>query len=105
MKKLPFTKKVLLNQYKRDINKILDDCDWIDHIEDWRMINTIVGVCEKKGLKIDGEVLGKEYKKKVKSLKLTDQEWRDQYADWNTGLPKIFDMVYEILENKFGSSE
>ena len=42
---------------------------------------------------------------KVKSLKLTDQEWRDQYADWDTGLPKIIDMIYEIIENKFCGSK
>lgn len=101
MSKLPITKKALLTQYKKDINKMLDECDWIDYIEDCLMIGTIVEVCEKKGLKVNEKMLAKEYEKKIKSLNLTDQEWRDQYADWNTGLPKIFDMIYEILENKF----
>lgn len=105
MSKLPITKKALLTQYKKDINEMLDECDWIDYIEDWRMLNTIVWIFEKKGLKIDGKILSKEYKKKVKSLKLTTEQWREQYADWNTGLPKIFDMIYEIIENKFGSSK
>jgi hypothetical protein len=105
MTKLPITKKVLLSQYKRDINKMLDECDWIDHIEDWRMIGTIGDIITKKGLVFEEGELLKLYNKKVKSLKLTDQEWRDQYANWDTGLPKIIDMVYEIIENKFCGSK
>lgn len=105
MKKLPISKRVLLNKYKKEIDQLLDDCDWIDHIEDWRMIGTVAGIIAKKGLVFEEGELLKLYTKKVKSLKLTDQEWRDQYTNWNTGLPKIMDMIYEIIENKFGSSK
>lgn len=101
MKKLPFTKDYLLKQYKKDVNTLLDDCDWIDYIENWRMCDIISGVGTKKGFEINSKQLLKLYNIKVKSLKLTSDQWREQYSDWNTGLPKIINMVYEILENNF----
>lgn len=105
MTKLLITKEELFVQYKIDVNQLLDECDWIDFIEDWRMCGLISDILNKKGIIVNADNLLKHYDAKVKSLNLTTQEWRDQYADWNVGLPKIFDIIYEILENKFGSSE
>jgi len=101
MSKLPLTKAFLLKQYKKDVNQMLDDCDWISFIDDWRMCGIISDICAKKGVEIDSNKLLKLYKAKVKSLKVTDEQWREQYASWDTGLPKIIDMIYEILENNF----
>lgn len=101
MKKLPFTKKYLLKKYKKNINQLLDDCDWIDYIENWRMCGVISVICRNKGLIIDDEKLLKLYENKVKSLNVSNDEWREQYANWETGVPKIITLIYEILENKF----
>lgn len=48
MNKLPISKEELLNQYKKEINDLLDECDWIDHIDDWRMIGIVVEIFLKK---------------------------------------------------------
>ena len=101
MNKLPLTKEELLAQYKLDVDQLLDDCDWISYIDDWRMCGIVASILNRAGVPVSTNDLLKLYEEKVKSLNITDQEWRDQYADWNTGLPKIFDMIYEILENKF----
>jgi hypothetical protein len=101
MKKLPFTKDELVEQYKKDIDEMLDICDWKSHIDDYDVINAISTVCRNNGLIIDSEYLSKEYKAKIKSLNLTTEEYRKEYADWNTGVPKLIGFIYEILENKF----
>ncbi len=98
MKKLPFSKDELLEQYKQDLSELLDDCDWIDFVDDSRICWLVAGVCEKKGVVVDRKLLLKQYKNKVKSLKLTIEEWREQYATWETGVPKIMGLMYEIIE-------
>lgn len=105
MKKLPFTLDELVIQYKKDINEMLDICDWKSHIDDYDVISTISTICRENGLTIEEGFLMKKYKTKIKSLKLSDEEYRKEYADWNTGVPKLIGFIYEILENKFGSSE
>ena len=101
MTKLSITKEEILEQYKIDLDKLLDDCDWIDHVEDWRLCDLVRDVCVKKGLIVDSKYLLKRYEDKVKSLNLTDEQWRKEYANWETGLPKIFDIIYSILEESF----
>lgn len=105
MKTLPFTSDELLNQYKIDLNQLLDDCDWISTVEDWRLCSLVADVCTKKGVKVNSDKLLKLYNKKVKSLKLTTKQWHEQYGDWETGVPKIIGILYEIIKDKFGSSE
>ena len=96
-KKLPFTEAFLLKQYKKDINDMLDACDWISYIEDHHMICTVADICRKKGMKIDTEALGKKYDKYMESLKLTNEQYRAEYADWETGVPKLMKIFYKIL--------
>lgn len=105
MTKLTFTQEELLAEYKKDLNDLLDECDWIDTVDDWRLCSLVSSICNKNGLEVDGNKLLKLYNKKVKLLKLTHQEWCEQYASWGTGMPKIIGLLYEIIENKFGSSE
>jgi len=103
MKKLPFTQEELLNQYKKDIDEMLDICDWKSHIDDYDVISTISAICRENNLIVGEGYLMKKYKAKIKSLNLTDEEYRKEYADWNTGIPKLIGFIYEILENKLGS--
>jgi hypothetical protein len=105
MKKLPFTKDELVEQYKIDIDEMLDICDWKSHIDDSDVISSISTVCRNNGLIIDYEYLLKEYKSKITSLNLTTEQYRKEYADWNTGVPKLIGIIYEILENKLGTTK
>lgn len=97
MKKLPFTKDQLVEQYKTDINEMLDICDWKSHIDDSDVISSISTVCRNNGLIIDSDYLSKEYKSKIASLNLTDEQYRKEFADWNTVVPKLIGIIYEIL--------
>ena len=99
MKKLPFTYKFLLKTYKKEINDLLDECDWITHIDNITICGTVASIANKKGLKVDEKELRKSYEIKVKSLKLTTAQWQAEYGNWDTGVPKIIAMIYEILEN------
>ena len=74
MRKLPFTKDELVEQYKKDIDEMLDICDWKSHIDDYDVINAISNVCSNNGLIIDSKYLSKEYKEKIASLNLTDEQ-------------------------------
>jgi len=97
MRKLPFTKDELVEQYKKDIDEMLDICDWKSHIDDYDVINAISNVCSNNGLNIDSKYLSKEYKEKIASLNLTDEQYRKEFADWNTGVSKLIGIIYEIL--------
>jgi hypothetical protein len=76
---------------------MLDICDWKSHIDDYDVINAISNVCSNNGLIIDSKYLSKEYKEKIASLNLTDEQYRKEFADWNTGVPKLIGIIYEIL--------
>jgi hypothetical protein len=39
------------------------------------------------------------YEKKIESLNLTTEQYREEYADWNTGVPKLIGIIYDIIEN------
>lgn len=97
MSKLTFSQEQLLEQYKENINEMLDICDWKSHIDDYDVITAVTSVCRKNGLIIDSKYLMKRYEEKIASLKLTDEEYRKEYADWNTGVPKLIGFIYEIL--------
>lgn len=98
MNKLPFTQDFLLKTYKKEINDMLDICDWKSTIDDYDICSTISAICGENGVKISSENLLKLYEDKVSSLNLTTEQWRTEYGSWDAGVPKIIAIIYEILE-------
>jgi hypothetical protein len=98
MSKLPFTKEFLLERYKNDINEMLDICDWKSTIEDYDICSTVADITKENGVDITSSELLDLYKNKIKSLNITDEKWKAEYRSWEEGVPKIIDMIYEIIE-------
>ncbi len=99
MGKLPFSQEYLLETYKKDLNEMLDVCDWKSHVEDYDICDIVANICRKNKVKISSSVLLDLYEAKIKSLNLKDGQWQAEYGSWETGVPKIIAMIYEILEN------
>jgi hypothetical protein len=98
MEKLPFTQEELLETYKKEINEMLDVCDWKSTIDNWDICSTAASIAEANGVSINPIKLLDLYEQKVSSLNLTDEQWRTEYGSWETGVPKIIAIIYEIIE-------
>jgi len=97
MVKLPITKKELLKEYTRRINKICDDLDWKTTFSGQEVCGLIHEIMIKNGLvtNLTSYKLHNAYNKAVTKLNITDAEWRENYK-----IPQIVGMVYDILEEK-----
>jgi hypothetical protein len=88
------TKDELLEEYNRLTNSILDECDWKTHFtgeEVCGMVHHILSRDETQ-LKIHPNKLHEIYSLRVESLKLSREQWVEQY-----GVPEIISMIYEII--------
>jgi len=100
MRKLPFTKEFLVNQYRKDLSDLLDECDWIDTVDPWIICDLVSKICSQNGVDIDPYTLSDLYTEEVNSFALTTEQWREQYANWDTGVTKIIELIYEIIEKE-----
>jgi hypothetical protein len=96
MAKLNFTKEDLEKRYRERLDILLDDCDWITHVTGEMVCSLVVNSLKDFGISVDYDILFKFYHDNVKSLNLTDEEWRENY-----GIPEIISMIYEIVEKNF----
>ena len=96
MGKLNITQDKLLKSYNKSLDLLLDECDWITHIDGESVCGIIVGlIIEKKiNVSITSEELYKLYDKHIEGLKLSDGEWQEKY-----GIPEIIEIIYSILES------
>jgi hypothetical protein len=93
--KVNFTEKQLLDEYNKNLDEMLDFCDWVTHVDGNEVISLVCKSTDKLGLKISYRDLYALYANKVATLSLTDEEWRTQYAN---NIPKIISLIYTIIE-------
>ena len=95
MAKLPFSEKELLTRYNKALDEMLDECDWVTAVTGETICGLIIGVLsgENECPSMTWAKLHKLYIKEVKDLKVTDEEWRNNY-----GVPEIIKIIYKILE-------
>lgn len=98
MSKLSITPEELTKLYNKELNDLLDYCDWISVVNGETVCDLVSKALKTKGITVDSNALYLEYTKEVKSIGLTDIEWRKQYD-----IPKIIAMIHKIVEEKFGS--
>lgn len=95
MGKLTITKSKLLKEYKREVDEISEYLEnkTVFSAEDICQIVGNILIENNVNVKINTNNLLKFYKNKVKSLKITNEEWRENY-----GIPEIITLIYDILE-------
>jgi hypothetical protein len=96
MGKLNFTKEELETKYREKLDVFLDDCDWITHVTGYMVCSLVVNSLKDFKLEIATEELYERYGLKVKSLGLTDEEWRTTY-----GISEIIGLIYDLIEEEF----
>ena len=96
MGKLNITEDKLLEGYNKSLDYLLDECDWITHIDGETVCGIIVAlIIEKKiNVSISSEDLYKLYDNHIETLNLPDGEWQKKY-----GIPEIIGIIYSILES------
>jgi dimeric dUTPase (all-alpha-NTP-PPase superfamily) len=93
MKKLNFTKEELEKKYNERLSTFLDDCEHVSYVTG-DMVCSLVNLSLKDfGVELEYKKLYKLYIDKVKSLNLTDEEWREKY-----GIPEIISLIYDLVE-------
>ena len=97
MKKLNITKEELLLKYITSMEELVDECDWITQITSEMVCGILVSVLieNKVNVFISSTDLHEIYSKYVSDLNLSDEEWRNNYD-----IPKIIEILYNILETK-----
>ena len=97
MKKLNITKEELLLKYTYSMEELVDECDWITQITGEMVCGILVSVLieNKVNVFISSTDLHEIYSKYVSDLNLSDEEWRNNYD-----IPKIIEILYNILETK-----
>ena len=97
MGKLNITQGELLSKYIISLESLLDECDWITYVPSDMVCSLIVCVIieNKVNVFISSEELHNIYLNKVRELNLSDDEWSKSYD-----IPKIINMIYNILETK-----
>jgi len=94
MKELKITKNQLLEQYNKVVDNILDTCDWKTSFSGEEVCGIVYGILSKND--IEHPMLIEEfhvlYSKKCSTMAASDEEWRN-----NFNVPKIIDIVYELL--------
>ena len=88
-------KKELLTEYNHAIDVILEECEWKSDFTGKDVCNIVLGILSTKKVKTDLTFnrLYNLYSEKVESLKVTREEWVENY-----GVPEIIDIIYIILE-------
>lgn len=91
---MKLTEKELLEKYNTTTDNILDECDWKTHFTGEEVCHLVHHILKENNEEpsISAETLHEVYSLKVSSLKLTAEEWRENY-----GVPEIISMIYEIL--------
>ena len=94
------TKEVLLEEYNRLTDSILDECDWKTHFTGEEACGMVHHILSRDGkqLNITPNLLYEIYSIKVSSLNLTAEEWRKNY-----GVPEITSMIYDIITSPNGA--
>jgi len=95
MGKLKFTREELETKYREKLDVFLDDCDWITHVTGHMVCGLVATCLEEFKMQIIREELFERYSLKVKSLGLTDEEWRDNY-----GITEIIGLIYDLIEDE-----
>lgn len=97
MKKLNITKEELLLKYLVSMEELVDECDWITQITSEMVCGILVSVLieNKVNVFMSSTDLHEIYSKYVSDLNLSDEEWRNNYD-----IPKIIEILYNILETK-----
>jgi hypothetical protein len=97
MKKLNITKEELLLKYLSSMEELVDECDWITQITGEMVCGILVSVLieNKVNVFMSSTDLHEIYSKYVSDLNLSDEEWRNNYD-----IPKIIEILYNILETK-----
>jgi hypothetical protein len=93
MGKLKFTREELEAKYRERLDVFLDDCDWVTHVTGYMVCSLVVTCLEDLKLEIATEELYERYSLKVKSLGLTDEQWRTTY-----GVTEIIGLLYDLIE-------
>lgn len=99
MNKLPFSEEELLIRYNKALDVMLDECDWVTSVTGETVCGLVIGVLNgpNECPSMTWAILHKLYNQEVKNLKVTDEEWRENY-----GIPEIIKIIYKILENNQG---
>ncbi len=94
MGKLKITEKKLLKVYNKMIDAISDDLEFKTHFEGYEICDIVHSILVENDINImSSNNLYKQYSAKVKSLNITDEEWRKNY-----GVAEIISLIYKILE-------
>jgi hypothetical protein len=88
------TKEELLVEYNMIINNILDECDWVTHFTGEEVCSNICRALKNLNFEylISRNELYEIYNTHVKSLNLTDEQWREQY-----GVTEIVYMIHYLI--------
>ncbi len=95
--KLPITKEDLYEKYTKNLNQMLEECDWISVISSEQVSYFIHKTLLEIGIELDPDKIDEVYSNKVHSLNLTLDEWQKNYA---SDVPKIIGLIYEAIEEK-----
>ena len=95
--KLPITKEQLYDAYKKHLDQLLEDCDWISVINGNQVAYLVHKALKDFYVDIDPDRISEVYSNKVQSLNLTSEEWREQYG---SDVPKIIGLIHESIEEQ-----
>jgi hypothetical protein len=95
MGKLNITQDELLIGYNKSLDLLLDECDWITHIDGESVCGIIIGLIIEFNINVSitSEELYKLYDDYIETLNLDKGEWQEKY-----GIPEIIGIIYSILE-------
>lgn len=100
MEKLKITKSELVAEYRRKIDILTDECDWVTYIDSGMICSTIGDILTHVGNTINWKKLHEIYNKEVDALNLTNDEWVEQFPQ-----DKIIEFIYDILINQLDFSD
>lgn len=101
MSKLTITEEELLKSYIKRTDQIAEDCDWVTGFSGKDVCQIVMWLLEQKKVTttLTSDALYKLYDAKVKALNVSRETWSKEYANFELGVPKIINMIYEILED------
>jgi hypothetical protein len=94
MSKIKITPTKLIYLYENELNLILEECDSISVIDGEMVCSILSMALKKEDIIIDSKLLYEKYSNVVKSLNLTDEEWRQQYD-----VKKIINLLLKGTKN------
>lgn len=93
---MKITEDELFDKYNIMIDNILDECDWKTHFTSEEVCSLVHTILKENNEEpsISEEILHKMYSLKIDLLKITREEWVENY-----GIKEIINILYKLLES------